>query len=61
MTDSFPTEGRLLHVANEFQWNVIVEILDGLGVKPFEIPPGPSVPDSDAVATYGLMFKDADE
>lgn len=57
MAASFPPEGRLIHVANESQWNGIVTILEELGVKLFEIPAGPSVPDSGDVTTYGLMFE----
>lgn len=56
MTDQFPPEGRLIHIAYEAQWDTIAAVLDGLGVRLFEIPPGPSVPDSADVPTYGLMF-----
>ena len=61
MTDPFPPEGRLIHVAKESQWNGIVTILEELGVKLFEIPAGPSVPDSSDVPTYGLMFEPTDD
>lgn len=61
MTGPFPPEGRLIHVAHEAQWDVIVRVLDELGVKLFEIPPVPDVPDSSDMPTYGLMFKENDE
>lgn len=61
MTEPFPSEGLLIHVANKFQWDAIVAILGELGVKLFEIPPGPSVPDSSGVPTYLLMFKPTDD
>lgn len=60
MTNDFPPEGRLIHVANEAQWNALATFLDQAGVKLFEIPPGPSVPDSSETPTYGLMFKKTD-
>lgn len=60
-TDPFPPEGRVIHVAYESQWDAIVTILDELGVKLFEIPAGPSAPDTDGAPTYGLMFKPADD
>lgn len=58
MTNEFPPEGRLIHVANEAQWNALATFLDVAGVKLFKIPPGPSVPDSSEVPTYLLMFKE---
>lgn len=61
MTDQFPPEGRLIHVAHEGQWNGIVTLLNEYGVRLFEIPPGPSVPDSSGVPTYGLMFNSDDD
>lgn len=61
MTDEFPPEGRLIHIAYEAQWNKIAALLEESGVRLFEIPPGPSVPDSADVATYGLMLVSADD
>lgn len=61
MSDNFPAEGRLIHVAHRFQWDAIVDFLDDNNVKLFEIPPGPSVPDSSDVPTYGLMLKEVDD
>lgn len=60
MTGPFPFEGRLIHVAHEGQWNGIVALLNEYGVRMFEIPPGPSVPDLSEVPTYGLMFNSSD-
>lgn len=57
MSDPFPPEGRLIHIAHESQWDGIVELLDNYGIRLFEIPSGPSVPQGDDVPTYGLMFK----
>lgn len=58
--EQFPESGRLIHVASESQWNGIAELLGDYGVRLFEIPPGPSVPNSDDTPTYGLMRKDED-
>lgn len=61
MTDQFPPEGRLIHVANHFQWDAIAAFLNEAGVRLFEIPAGPSVPDSSEVPTYALLLNSTED
>lgn len=61
MTDNFPPEGRLIHVANQAQWNKLATFLEDDGVNLFDIPQGPGIPDFSGVPVFGLMFRPSDD
>jgi len=61
VTEPFPPDGRLIHIANVHQWDALANVFDETGVRLIEYPSGPGIKDFSGVPVYVLMLKETDD